>query len=302
MFRVTLRRVIKAGYLSFRRNGWLSMATILVMSMVLFVLGGMVFLGALANTVLESLEEKVDITVYFTADAPAEQMSKVKREVEALPETEKATYVSRDQALVEFREKHRGNALIVSALDEVGDNPLLASLNIKAKDATSYAAISKFFLEKNYPVVEKINYFENQAVIDRLGSILGTARGTGALLAVFLAFIAVLVAFNTVRLAIYTAREEIGIMRLVGATSWFIRGPFLISGVLYGAVAALATVIVFFPLTWLISPKLALLIPDFNLFQYLLTNLIEFSAIMFFAGIALGVTSSFIAMRRYLQI
>ena len=272
------------------------------MSMVLFVLGGMVFLGALANTVLESLEEKVDITVYFTADAPAEQMSKVKREVEALPETEKATYVSRDQALVEFREKHRGNALIVSALDEVGDNPLLASLNIKAKDATSYAAISKFFLEKNYPVVEKINYFENQAVIDRLGSILGTARGTGALLAVFLAFIAVLVAFNTVRLAIYTAREEIGIMRLVGATSWFIRGPFLISGVLYGAVAALATVIVFFPLTWLISPKLALLIPDFNLFQYLLTNLIEFSAIMFFAGIALGVTSSFIAMRRYLQI
>lgn len=302
MFLTTVKRVIRAGYASFRRNGWLSTATILVMSMVLFVLGGLVFFSALANTVLASLEEKIDISVYFVADATEDNMLVVKKELEALPDTGSVIFVSRDKALEEFKERHQANALIASALEEVGENPLLASLNVKAKDPGNYAAISNFLLDKNYPFVEKINYFENQMVIERLGAILGTVRGTGAILALFLAFIAILVAFNTVRLAIYTMREEIGIMRLVGANLWFIRGPFLVSGILYGAISAFAVTAFFFPVSWLLSPKIQLLVPEFNIFQYFLANFIEFFAIMFFAGVSLGVVSSFIAMRRYLRV
>lgn len=302
MFLTTIKRIIKAGYFSFRRNGWLSTATILVMSMVLFVLGGLVFFSALANTVLASLEEKIDISVYFVADATEDNMLIVKNELEALPDTGNVVYISRDKALEEFKLKHQANVLIVSALEEVGENPLLASLNVKAKDPGNYAAISNFLLDKNYSSVEKINYFENQMVIERLGAILGTVRGTGAILALFLAFIAILVAFNTVRLAIYTMREEIGIMRLVGANLWFIRGPFLVSGILYGAISALAVTAFFFPVSWLLSPKIQLMIPEFNIFQYFLANFIEFFVIMFFAGVSLGVVSSFIAMRRYLRV
>ena len=300
--KITLKRILKYGYLSFRRNGWLSTATILVMVLVLFVLGGLVFVGAFANTVLTAFESKIDVSVYFVASATEENILQIKKEVEALPDVAQVAYVSKDEALAQFRERHKGNALIVDALEELGENPLEASLNIRARDPSRYGDISDFLLQKNYPAVDKINYFENQAVIDRLGAIVGTVRGSGAILAVFLAFVAILVAFNTVRLSIYTMREEIGIMRLVGATKWFIRGPFLVSGVLYGASSAAITTLVFFPLTWLASPKLAVLVPNFNLFQYFISNFAEFFGIMLVSGILLGTLSSFIAIRRYLEI
>lgn len=302
MLKTTLQRVIKSGYLSFRRNGWLSTATVMVMVLVLFVLGNLMFLGALASTLLASFESKIDITVYFKEDAPEEVIMGVKQELHGLAEVSEIEYVSRDAALAEFREKHSSNALIATALEELGENPLEASLNVRAVDPTNYASISDFLLKKNYPAVDKVNYFENQEVIERLGSIVSTVRGSGALLAVFLAFIAVLVAFNTIRLAIYTMREEIGIMRLVGATQWFIRGPFLVSGIIYGGLAAVATTLVFFPLTWIVSPKILVVAPDFNLFQYFLSNFFEFFVIIFFAGILLGTSSSAIAIRRYLKI
>lgn len=302
MILITFQRVIKAGFLGFRRNGWLSAATTMVMALALFVLGNLVFVGAFADTALRSLESKIDITVYFTPEAEESRIMAVKREVEALADVRDVEYISRDTALARFRERHKENALIASALEELGDNPLQASVNITAVDPGHYAAISDFLAGKKYTVVEKINYFENYAVIERLSSVMGTVRGSGAVLTLVLAFIAVLVAFNTIRLAIYTMREEIGIMRLVGASSWFIRGPFLVSGVLYGVAAAVMVTLVFFPLAWLASPKLTFLVPEFNLFAYFLSNLAQFFLIMAGAGVALGVASSFIAIRRYLTV
>lgn len=300
--RITIQRVITSGFLTFKRNAWLSVATVMVLSLVLFVLGGLVFIGAFADTALRSVESKIDISVYFVSDAEEQQIMAVKKELEALPDVKEVSYISREEALARFRDTHKDDALIANALEELGDNPLQASINIRAADPARYAAISDFLAQKAYPIVEKINYFENQIVINRLSAITTAVRGTGAALALFLAFVAVLVAFNTIRLAIYTMREEIGIMRLVGATAWFIRGPFLISGLLYGLTAAAAVTAVFFPLTWLAAPKLALLVPNFNLFSYFLSNLAEFFAIMAGSGILLGVGSSYIAVRRYLTI
>lgn len=300
--RITLKRVIKTGYLSFRRNGWLSTATILVMVLVLFVMGNLIFLGAFANTVFNSLEDKIDVSVYFVPDASEDGMLSLRKELEALADVEGVTYVSREEALLQFKERHQANALIADALEELDDNPLQASLNVKARDPSRYASISQYLLDKDSPLIDKINYFENQVVIERLGSIVSAVRTGGAFLALVLAFIAVLVAFNTVRLAIYTMREEIGIMRLVGATKWFIRGPFIVSGVLYGSIAALIATLIFFPLAWISAPRLMLLVPSFDIFQYFLINFLEFFAIMLSAGILLGVLSSSIAIRRYLEV
>lgn len=299
---ITFKRVMRAGWLGFRRNSWLSVATVIVMALVLFVVGNLVFLGALSHTVLRSLESKIDVSVYFTPDAPEQDILAVMREMEARDDVKEVSYASRDAALASFRERHKGSALIVSALDELGDNPLQASINIKAADSSRYGAISDFLAEKKYPIVSKINYFENQEVINRLSSMVGTVRGAGGLLTVLLAFVAVLVAFNTIRMAIYTVREEIKIMRLVGASRWFIRGPFLITGLLYGATAGALVMLAFLPLTWLAAPKLMLLVPDFNLFKYFITNGLQFFLIMLAAGIALGVVSSLIAVRRYLEV
>lgn len=299
---VTLKRILKTGFLNFKRNGWLSAATIMVMVLSLFVLGNLIFLSAFATTILAEFKSKIDVSVYFTQDAPEENIFAVKKDLELHPDVAEVAYISRDAALKIFRERHKDEKLIGQALEELGENPLQASLNIRAKNPAQYAAISEFLLGKKYPVVEKINYFENKLVIERLSSILNSVRGGGSMLVLVLSIIAVLVSFNTIRMAIFTMREEIGIMRLVGAARWFIRGPFLVSGVLYGASAAALTLLIFFPLVWLISPRLILLMPSFDLFQYFLMNFFEFAAVLFGTGVLIGVFSSFLAVRKYLDI
>ncbi len=278
------------------------MATIIVMSLMLFVMGNLIFVSAFAATAMRMFQSKIDVTVYFTADAQESQILAVQKEIEGIEQVTGVAYVSKDQALADFRERHKDNAFIGSALDEIGDNPLEASLNIKADDPAHYGAISDFLVKKNYPIVDKINYFENKDIIERLNGIIGTVRGAGALIALVLAFVAILVTFNTIRLAIYTVREEIGIMRLVGATQWFIRGPFLVSGMLYGLSAATMVTLLFFPLTWMAAPKIALLLPGFDLFHYFLSNFFEFFIIMLGSSMILGVLSSAIAMRKYLRV
>ncbi|KKU06145.1 MAG: Efflux ABC transporter, permease protein [Parcubacteria group bacterium GW2011_GWA2_45_30] len=298
----TLKRILKTGFLNFKRNGWLSAATVMVMVLSLFVLGNLIFLSAFATTILAEFKSKIDVSVYFTEDAPEENIFAVKKDLESHPDVAEVAYISRSAALTLFRERHKDEELISQALEELGENPLQASLNIRAKNPSQYAAISEFLSGKKYPVVEKINYFENKLVIERLSSILNSVRGGGSVLVLVLSIIAVLVSFNTIRMAIFTMREEIGIMRLVGAARWFIRGPFLVSGVLYGASAALLTLLIFFPLVWLISPRLILLMPSFDLFQYFLLNFFEFAAVLFGTGVLIGVFSSFLAVRKYLDI
>lgn len=302
MFTINLKRVFKTGYKNFHRNDWLSMATVLVMVLVLFVLGGLVFFSALAGTILSNFESKIDITVYFKPEAPEPQIFDVKKEVGTLPQVFAVSYLSQADALTQFKEKNKGNALILDSLNELGNNPLEASINIRAINPESYAAIGDFLAKKNYSLVDKINYFENQEVIERFGAILGTVKGWGAVTLFVFAFLAVLVAFNTIRLAIYTMREEINIMRLVGAANWFVRGPFLVTGIIYGFTAALAASIIFFPLTWLLSPKLSFLVPQFNLYSYFIGHFVQFFGLMLMAGISLGVLSSLIAIRKYLRV
>lgn len=299
---VTIKRVIKYGYLNFRRNGWLSTATVLVMTMALFVLGWLMMLSVVANTALSSLENKIDISVYFKNNSNESDITAVKEDLTVLPEVAKVDYVSSEEALNDFRKRHKDNKLISDSLEELGGNPLSASLNIKAKDARNYAAISEFLSAKNYPAIDKINYFENQKVIERLSSVVNASRLFGSALVLFLGFIAVLVAFNTVRLAIYTMREEINIMRLVGATAWFIRGPFLFEGMIYGAIASLVATFSFFPILWVISSPLSAALSGVNISSYFKSNFLEFFGIMVFAGVSLGVISSFIAIRRYLKV
>ena len=298
----TFKRLLKSGFLSFFRNGWLSMATIIVMSLMLFVMGSLIFVSAFAATALQMFQSKIDVTVYFISDAQENQILAIRKEIEAIPQVVEVGYVSKEQAFTDFRERHKNNAFIAGALDEIGTNPLEASLNIKADDPLHYSAISDFLVKKNYPIVDKINYFENKTVIERLTSIIGTVRAAGAIVALVLAFVAILVTFNTIRLAIYTVREEIGIMRLVGATQWFIRGPFLVSGILYGVSAATIVTLFFFPMTWMITPKVILVMPGFDLFHYFLNNFFEFFIIMLGSSVVLGVFSSAIAMRKYLRI
>lgn len=300
-FKETFKRVFNAGWINFRRNSYVSFGTTGVMTLVLLLFAGLLVLNYISNQVVGGLEGKVDVTVYFKQGASEDTIMTVKQDLESQSTVQQVTYVSQDQALNDFKSRHAGDALIQQSLAELTDNPLQASLNIKAKDSTQYASIVNFLEgEKFRPMVDKINFYENEAVIGRVESISRGIRNYGLLVMLILAAIAILVTFNTIRLTIYNQHHEIEVMRLVGGSNWHIKAPYLIEGGLYGVFAAVVATIVFYPSLWLVSSKLGVLLPGLSLLGYFGRNSFEFVPLMLVAGVSLGVISSFIAIRRFL--
>ena len=302
-FQETAKRVFNVGWMNFKRNSYLSMGTTGVMVLVLFLFSGLMSLNYLASQIVGCLEEKVDISVYFKNEASEGEIAKVKSDLELLGIVKNVEYVSKDQALNEFKERHAGNTLVQDSLAELDENPLQASLNVKANDSSQYASIATFLEGNKFrSLVDKISFYENEQVIKRVLAISEGLRNWGFLLTMALALIAVLVTFNTVRLTIYSQKQEIEIMRLVGGSNWHIKAPYLIEGGMYGVLAAGIVVVVFYPMAYFISPKIETLMPGVSLMSYFVSNVFQFVPLIFFVGILLGVTSSFVAIRRFLKI
>ena len=299
---VTLTRIIKYGIQTFFRNGWLTVSTVSIMILAAIVFEGLVLFNVTGKTAISSIQEKIDISVYFKNTASEDGILNIKKSLEGLDEVKNVEYVSREAALAEFKERHSADAAITQAIEELEQNPLLASLNIKAKDPREYKAIASY-LEANTlkDQVEKISYAENQVVIDRLVGFIDTLRKGGIVLTLFLTFLAIIVTFNTIRLAIFSASDQIGIMRLVGASNTFIRGPFLVEGVSYSILASVTSFLVMIPLINFISPYVYSFIPEVNLMSYLLDNLFRLFMYQFAFCAGLGILSSYIAVRKYLH-
>ena len=308
MLWTSTKRIIKSGFVNFWRNGVVSLAGILVMTITLFVIGSIIFLGAILNTSLEQIRNKVDINVYFTTAAPEEEILSLKKSIESLPEVSFASYTTRDEAIANFRERHKNDYLTLQALDELGENPLGASLSIKAKEPSQYESITKFLESKEAvsangkKIIDKINYYQNKIAIDKLTKIIDGAKKIGLAITIVLIAISIIITFNTIRLAIYTAREEISVMRLVGGNNAYIRGPFLIEGTMYGAISSIITMVLFYPVTLWLGQTTENFFGGINLFEYYLSNFWQLLAIILLSGIALGVVSSFLAVRRYLDV
>ncbi len=301
--KATAKRIFSVGWTNFKRNTYLSMGTTGVMILVLFLFSGLMSLNYLASQVVSGLEEKVDVSVYFKNDASEQEIIQVKSDLESLGAVKNVEYVSKDQALNEFKTRHAGDTLVQDSLAELDENPLQASLNVKADDSSQYASIVTFLEGNKFrSLVDKINFYENEQVIQRVLAISGGVRNWGFLLTMALALIAVLVTFNTVRLTIYSQKQEIEIMRLVGGSNWHIKAPYLVEGGLYGALAAGIVAVIFYPMAYFISPKVESLMPGVSLISYFVSNVFQFVPLIFFIGILLGVTSSFVAIRRFLKI
>lgn len=259
--------------------------------------------NVLTKTALESIQNKIDISVYFKIETPEDEILKIKKSLESLAEVKSIEYISRDQALMIFKERHADDPTISQSLEELKENPLLASLNIKAYNPKEYATIADYLDKTNFKVsFEKVTYAQNAVIIERLNKIIDTAEKGGFALTVFLALIAVLVTFNTIRLAIYSSREEIGIMRLVGASNSFIRGPYIVEGIIYGLLAGVFSVIIAAPIIYFISPYAKIFISEMNLWSYFASHLFGILGYQLLMGVALGVISSIIAVRKYLKI
>ncbi len=308
MFWTNTKRILKAGFINFWRNRVVSFASVLTMTVTLFTLGFVIFAGALLDSSLEQIKSKVDVNVYFNVDAEEEDILALKQSVENLPEVAEVVYVSREQAILDFRERNKDDYLIIQAVDELGENPLGASIGIKAKETSQYESVAKFLQgqtalsQGGASIIDNINYEQNKIAIEKLTKIINGAEKFGLAVTIFLILISIVITFNTVRLAIYTSREEISVMRLVGANNRYIRGPFIVEGVMYGVFASIISVVLFYPVTMWLGDTSENFFGGINLFDYYITNFVEIFLIILAVGIFLGVSSSFMAVRRYLKV
>lgn len=302
------QRIIKAGFINFWRNALVSLSAIFVMTIALFVVGSTILSSVFLEGALNGIKDKVDVNIYFNADAPESSIFVMKRELEALPEVSSVEYITRDQAIQNFKDRHANDYLMTQALDELVDNPLGAILNIKAKDTSQYEAIATHIKSEQdgagpgNNIIYSVNYGKNKIVIDKLTAItVGVHRVSVAIL-FLLIFIAIVITFNTIRLAIYISREEIAVMRLVGANNTFVRGPFIVEGIMYGMVASIVATALFYPATLWLKGSTQDFYGGIDLFYYYITNLNQIFLVILGTGVALGAISSFLAVRRYLRV
>src|SRR3569623_977223 len=307
---VTVKRIFRAGFLDFWRNGFVSFASVTMMVFTLFVIGLALFAGIILGTTLQELRDKADMSVYFTVDAPQDQIDTLSNAVKALPEVASVTFMTRDEALAQFRERHQNDQLTLQALDELGDNPLGAVLTVKAKDISQYESIATFLrgqealAEGQSSIIDKIDYYdeEHQAALKRLSEITDSAKWIGLVVIAIFVLTTIAISFNTLRLAIYSSREEIQVMRLVGAGKGYIREPFIVEGVLYGLIAGIVPLLLFYPLAWWLGSATQQFFGGINVFNYYLANFPFFFLVIVGSGVVLGAVASYLAVRRYLHI
>jgi len=296
----TLKRIIIAGWQDFSRDGGIAVATIFILVMVIF-LASTIFLSKDINQFLiTSLQEKADISVYFKEFVLENDILKIKEKLSQVPEVKNVEYVSKEEAIRRLVEKH---PQLIESVQETEGMLKLAALNISVFEANQYQAVVNFLENSNFKdSIDFVDYSQRKPVIERIFSLTSLATKTGIFLSIILIITAILVTFNTIRLAILNSIEEIKIQRLVGASNWFIRGPFLVQGAIAGMIAVLISLSIFSLLIWFLSPKIEFFFAGLNLFNLFMKNFWILLLIQFSTGILLAVISSTIAIRKYLKV
>ncbi len=318
MIFTNFKRIARTGFVNFWRNGFLSFAAIVVLTISLLSFGSIIFVGAFGRALIADVKEKVDINVYFTLGAPEQDILAVQADLKRLPEVASTTYISNDQVLVDFKKKWQDNTLIMQGLDEIGNNPFPATLNVKAKDPGQYASITQYLQNKNpsmsdgTPLIEKVNYEQNKLIIDRLSTIIPAVEKAGTILGVIMIFVAIIVVFNTIRLIVYTSKDEISVMKLVGASNIYVRGPLIVSGIMYGVISGLIAILCMAAFAYWsdavilrfagveIASNFELVVNVLS--RYFIDNFGQIFSIIMGTGILLGGLSSYIAAKRYLKV
>jgi len=300
---LTISRTFRAALKSFIRNTWLSVGTIGILMLSLYVVGILVLITFASNSILQNIQQKASISIYFKSDISENSINKVKSDLEANLDIQSVEYVSKEKALEDFKRNNASEQIILDSLQEIGDNPLLSSLIIRAKDPNLYQKIFDDVNQAGFKdELSRINYGKNKDVINKLNTLITSVKKIGFVLEILLLCISTLIIYNAVRLSIHSRRQEIEIMRLVGASNIFIRLPFVFEGILYGTVASAVSMLFLFLTVKSVSSYVLAVAPTTNVTLFYFASFWKLFALQFFGGILIGVASSLISMRKYLRI
>lgn len=301
-----LWRTFQEGLKNYTRNGWLTVATVVVMTLSLFIVSMTMILGITTNLILDNLRDKINISVSFNPDVTESSILSIKKSLEQYKEVASITYISRDQALSDFIAMGDNDPIITQALEEIGENPLLASLNIKAHSPEQYDTIAQALTQSTFKAdISRINYEKNKTAIERLDNINTITRKLGLILGIIFISISFLITFNTIRINMHSRRNEFEIMRLVGASNTYVRMPSVFEGVFYGLTAAVVTLVFLFVSIQALAPLTRMgngFVSEGTLMDYYAVHFLEISLSVTILGIVLGALGGFVAVRKYLKV
>lgn len=301
-----LWRIMQAGGRNFMRNAWLSTAATAVMTVTLTIVV-ISFISNLALTsTIKGVTDRIDVSVYLKSDVTQDQVDKFEKSLLNSPNVAGVSFVSVQQAVANYKAQNKNNPQLIQALDEAGD-ALPPSLQVKAKDAKKLSDIAdvvnqpsnKALLDPTAPPSYSGN---RKATIDRIVRFANFFKTAGLFASVIFVIISTLIIFNTIRMAIFTRRDEIEIMKLVGATKWFIRGPFIFEAALYGIIAAAIAVTLSYLLLFGAGPRIASYIDFGSTISFFRNYPVVVVGLELLIGIAIGAVSSLLAMTRYLKL
>lgn len=302
---MALIRIFKFAFQNIGRNAWLSVITVSMLVLTLVTVNILVVMNVLAQTAVSAVEERIDVTVYFKEGTSADVVAGAQASLQGLSQVRDAVRVAPDEALVRFKEQHADDTDILSALDEVGENPFGYALVVSAREAADFPLILSALENPAFSEwIEQKDFEDYQDVIGSIGRVTQSVRVLGGILAAVFLLISILIVINTVRVAIYIYREEISIMRLVGASSAFIRTPFWIEAVIYSLVATVLTAGVAYP-TLVALEKYAdsFFYPaNAGVLDFYLAHGLSVFALQFVVLSVINVFSASLAMRKYLQV
>lgn len=300
---ISLKRILKSGWENFLRDKETIFPTIFVLLIAISLASSIFFLKEVGSFLINFIKEKADISVYFKENISEEEILKIKEDLLKIPEVKSVEYVSREEALQRFIQRYKDNPIYMESLEMVGKNPFLAALNIKAFEASQYALIEKFFEKKEFEsLIDYTSYPKSKMMIERIFSLTSFAEKIGISLAILFLLVAILINFNTIKLAILNSKTEIEIQRMVGASNWFIQGPFLVQSIICGILAAFISLLTLTFACWFLAPKLETFLAGLNIFHLYVKNFWILFLIQIGSGILLAVVSSTIAIRKYLKI
>lgn len=296
---VSIKRICRLGWKNFKRSGGLSVVAIVVLMMTTFLATSLLLAREVSEEAIEEIEASADISIYFNLATPEDQIQSIAEDLNEEFDLAGINYVSRHEALEDFRARHGDNEVLMAALDEVG-NRFSATLDVKAGDVSDYRAISDYARSNYSEVIDEIDFYRRKEAIESIFAITGRIQRSLIVLGGILALVSIFIVFGTVRLSIYSLNKEIKVMKLVGASNGFMQGSFIIQGFILGLIASVLSLITLFGLALLMHQGYNVF--GISLESHIMDNLSFILLLQLSTGIGLSVISSFVAVRKYLKV
>ncbi len=307
MFFLELTRVVKFSVQSFLRNFWLSVVTVVIIALSLFSISFLLMINILTQHVLEVVEEKTEVYIDLTSQATSEQAQTLVSELTKLPAVKEAQFITPQETLESFKERHQDDALMIESLAALEENPFTGSILISVNDISDFPVILSELSKVEYAPfleIEDKEFTESKLLIERISEYSGKVQRAFVFISLIFIVISILVVFNTIQIGIYTHREEIGIMKLVGASNKFVRSPFLVEGFIYSLIGVIVLLILLYPVLALVQPYIDGFFKEYtlNLVTALNQNFIKFFGTELLIALIITTASSFLATRKYLKV